>query len=68
MPLPTRPQLYCDPASIVSLVADSRLKKSICPSVCWSFALKLKTRKTPIYDTAVVIVCVWVFECVASVD
>ena len=40
---------------------------SVRPSVSWSVTLELKTRKTRIYDTAVVIVCVWVCECVAGV-
>ena len=53
------------------LVADTQLYKRLCPSVRWSvgpsITLELKTRKTRIYDTAVVIVCVWVCECVAGV-
>ena len=54
---------------------DTQLYKRLCPSVGWlvgwsvgrSVTLELKTRKTRIYDTAVVIVCVWVCECVAGV-
>ena len=33
MPLPTRPQRYCDPCHLFFLVADTQLYKRLCPSV-----------------------------------
>ena len=52
------------------LVADSQLYKRLCPSVRplvrWSVTLELKTRKTRIYDAAVVTLCVCVCQCVGG--
>ena len=43
------------------LVADTQLYKRLCPSVGplvrWSVTLELKTQKTRVYNTAVIIVC-----------
>ena len=72
LPLPTRPQQYCDPASLVinnfafSLFSWGRatLKEalsihwSIHPSIRRSVTLRLKLQITHIYDAAGGIVCV----------
>ena len=50
------------------LVADTQLYKRLCPSVRWSVrwsvTLELKMQETRIYNAAVVIECVWVFDSV----
>ena len=49
MPLPTRPQRYCDPASLVFmfLVADTQLYKRLCPSVRWSVGPSVRPSVRP---------------------
>ena len=63
LPLPTRLQLYCDLASLVSCGhATLRHCPSVRPSVCWSMVMELKSAKTH-FDAAVLIIfvceCVW---------
>ena len=60
LPLPTRPQLYCDLASLVSCGhATQRHCPSVRPSVCWSMVMELKSAKTH-FDAAVLIIFVCV--------